>query len=88
MEKFNFEKNIIEAIDMYVQWLAKKGWEKDDCPPKFIVSLNNQDINKQSIMITIDHLGSRFTETLFPQDMRYGYDSIYSQMENMYNRTM
>ena len=44
---------------------------------------------QQYIMITIDHLGSKITEKLFPiQWMEYGYDSAKDQIINMYNQTM
>ena len=86
---WNFDMNIINVLEEYVIILSKEEWKNDSCPPKFIVSLNNEDINNQSIMITIDHLGSKFTERLFPRNgTHYGYDSILSQMINMYNQTM
>lgn len=81
--------NIIQLLEEYVNTMSKEEWKDDKCQPKFIISLNNEDMNNQSIMITIDHLGSKFTENLFPRkETRYGYDSILDQMINMYNRTM
>lgn len=88
-KQFNYNMDIIDVLEEYVITLLKEEWKNDTCPPKFIVSLNNEDINNQSIMITIDHLGSKFTERLFPRNgTHYGYDSILSQMINMYNQTM
>ena len=81
--------DIISVIDEVVRKLEKDNWKEDECPPEFWVSLNNEDMNNQSIMITINHLGYKFTEKLFPRkDMRYGYDSLMSQMINLYNKTM
>lgn len=87
--QFNYNMNIIQTLEEYVIKLSKEEWKEDNCPPKFIVSLNNDDMNNQSIMITIDHLGSKFTEKIFPRKgTEYGYETILDQMINMYNRTM
>lgn len=81
--------DFITIIDEVVQKLAKDNWKEDECPPEFWVSLNNEDMNNQSIMITINHLGYKFTEKLFPRkDTHFGYDSLLNQMINMYNQTM
>ena len=81
--------DIINIIEEKVRKLAKDYWKNDICPPEFLVSLNNEDINNQSIMITINHLGYKFTECLFPRkDTEYGYGSIINQMISMYNQTM
>lgn len=81
--------DIISIIDEVVQKLTKDIWNEDECPPEFWVSLNNEDMNNQSIMITIKHCGFKFTEKLFPRkDTEYGYDSVINQMINMYNQTM
>lgn len=91
-KKYNqvlFGMDIINIIEEYVQKIAKEYWNTDNCPPKFWVSLNNDDMNNQKIMITVYHLGSKFTETLFPRsNTEYGYDSVLNQMISMYNRTM
>ena len=84
-----FGLDIVNIIEEYIQNLVQENWKEDDCPPEFWVSLNNEDIKNQSIMITINHLGSKFTERLFPRDdTQWGYDSVLNQMINMYNRTM
>lgn len=81
--------DVVSIIDEAVQKLAKDGWIEDSCPPEFWVSLNNEDMNNQTIMITINHLGYKFTEKLFPRkDTHYGYGSLRDQMVNMYNQTM
>lgn len=89
--EFLYDKNmnIIDIIDTTVGLIASTYWVEDECPPKFLVSLDNEDFENQRILITIDHLGSKFTETLFPKkDTGYGYEPILNQMINMYNRTM
>lgn len=89
MEVIDMNKNLIELIDNAVQWLAQQRWSRDDCPPKFWVSLNNEDDRNQSILLTISHNGYKFTETLFPRKkMVYGYTSILDHMVELYNRTM
>lgn len=45
--------------------------------------------DEQKIMITVNHLGSKFTKVLFPiTDADFGYDSIKTEMGYLYNRTM
>lgn len=84
-----FGKDIVSIIEEYVQKTAKEYWKNDDCPPKFWVSLNNEDMDNQKIMITVYHLGRKFTENLFPRsNTEYGYNSVSEQMINMYNQTM
>lgn len=91
-KKYNlsaFGLDIISILEERVQEDAKEYWKDDKCPPEFWVSLNNEDPNNQSIMISISHLGCKFTEKLFPRNNTgYGYESILNQMINMYNKTM
>lgn len=84
-----FGKDIVEIIEEKVLHLSKEHWKSDKCPPEFWISLNNENMNNQAIMITINHLGYKFTEKLFPRNnTEYGYDSVLNQMINMYNQTM
>lgn len=91
-KKYNqklFNDNIIKILENKVQELAKEYWFTDTCPPEFWVTLNNEDMNNQKILITINHLDHKITEILFPRnDTHYGYDSVLNQMINMYNQTM
>jgi hypothetical protein len=81
--------DIVSIVEEKVQQWAKEYWDDDSCPPEFWVSLNNEDVNNQSIMISINHLGNKFTERLFPRkNTEYGYGSVINQMINMYNQTM
>lgn len=81
--------DIVNVIEEKVQQWAKDYWEDDSCPPEFWVSLNNEDPDNQSIMISINHLDNKFTERLFPRkNTEYGYGAIINQMINMYNQTM
>jgi hypothetical protein len=81
--------DIVKIIENYVQNEAERHWKGDSCPPEFWVSLDNEDDNKQAILITINHLNVKFTERLFPRTgTHYGYDSVLNQMINMYNQTM
>ena len=84
-----FGLNIVNILEEEVQNLVKEHWKNDDCPPEFWVSLNNEDMDNQTILITINHLGSKFTERLFPRrNTEYGYETVLNQMINMYNQTM
>ena len=88
-DQIAFGLDVVEIIDVKVQSLAQDYWNDDECPPEFWVSLNNEDPDNQSIMITVNHLDHKFTERLFPrQRTEYGYGSVIDQMINMYNRTM
>lgn len=91
-KKYNqqfFNLDIIKIIEEYVQKIAEDHWGDDECSPEFWVSLDNENMNNQSIMITISHLGIKFTEKLFPRkDTEYGYNSISDQMISMYTQTM
>ena len=81
--------DIVNIIEEKVQQWAKEYWNEDECPPEFWVSLNNEDENNQSIMISINHLDIKFTERLFPRkNTEYGYGFVINQMISMYNRTM
>ena len=84
----NKNLDIVGLIDEYVQEVAKETWKEDECPPEFWVSVYGYG-NEQKIMITINHLGSKFTKVLFPiKDADSGYDSIKTEMVYLYNRTM
>lgn len=84
-----FGNNIVNILEEKVQEYVKEHWRDDNCPPEFWVSLNNEDIDNQVILITINHLGSKFTERLFPRrNTEYGYETVLNQMINMYNQTM
>lgn len=85
-----FGLSIIELIEQQIREIVKEEFKDDtDSPPQFIVSLYNEDMNDQSIMITINHCGIKFTEKLFPRkNTEYGYDSVKDQIINMYNQTM
>ena len=81
--------DIVKILEDYVQTKAKEHWKGDSCPPEFWVTLDNEDMNKQKILITINHLNVKFTESLFPRmKTQWGYDSVLNQMVNMYNKTM
>ena len=84
----NQNLDIVGLINEYVQEIAKDNWKVDKCPPEFWVSVCGYG-NEQKIMITVNHLGSKFTEVLFLiKDATYGYDSLLTEMKYLYNRTM
>ena len=60
MEHSKYDKStlgldIVSLIEEKVKEMAKETWDNDDCPPEFLVSLNNEDPNNQSIMIDCNH---------------------------------
>lgn len=85
-----FGLSIVDLIDKQIQKMAKKEFEKDtQSRPEYWVSISNEDMNNQKLMITINHCGIKFTEILFPRKgTEYGYESVLNQMINMYNQTM
>lgn len=81
----------IGLINDYVQKLAAEMFVSDiDCPPTFIVSLKD-DKGTNEIVVTIEHKGVSFTETIFPdksENTEYGYEYLQTTIERMYSRTM
>lgn len=81
----------IGLINDYVQKLAAEMFANDtNCPPTFIVSLKD-DKGFDEIVLTIEHKGASFTETIFPdksENTEYGYNYFQTTIERMYNRTM
>lgn len=92
-DKF-YANNIIETIRSEVDKQFKEHWSKDECQPEFLVSIlfdknirNNK--TEQYIILTCKHLSSVFSRVIFPDDESfYGYESILSVMESLYNQTM
>lgn len=95
MAKIKVSKNClydpIGLINDYVQKLAAEMFVSDiNCPPTFIVSLKD-DKRTDEIVITVEHNGASFTETIFPDksgNTEYGYEYLQNIIERMYNRTM
>ena len=95
MAKIKVSKNRlydpIGLINDYVQKLAAEMFVSDiDCPPTFIVSLKD-DKGTDEIVMTVEHNGVSFTETIFPnksENTEYGYEYLQTAIERMYNRTM
>lgn len=83
--------DIIDVLQDYVDEVAVEYWKSDtSSPPKFWVSLLNDSPNDEQehkIILTIDH-GYKFSKVIFPQKERYGYKTILSDMEFLYNKTM
>ena len=85
-----FGDSIVRLIEKEIHRIARErfSWDKNSFP-EFLVSLDNEDMKNQKLMITINHNGVKFTERLFPRDNTfYGYDSVEDQMINMFNQTM
>lgn len=82
--------DLIGLINDYVQKLAAEMFVDDNCPPTFIVSLKD-DKGADEIVMTVEHDGASFTETIFPdksENTEYGYEYLQTTIERMYNRTM
>ena len=80
---YDFETiSAIDVLQEYVDKVATEHWKSDtSCPPKFWVLLFN-DLSGQNIMLTIDHHGYKFSKVIFL------YDSLFSDIELLYNKTM
>lgn len=82
---------LIGLINDYVQKLAAEMFVSYiNCPPTFIVSLKD-DKGTDEIVMTVEHNGVSFTETVFPDksgNTEYGYEHPQTTIERMYNRTM
>lgn len=81
-------KSLIDVIQDAVDNISKDYWKTDECPPVFVVSqlIKNET---HEILLTIQHLGSSFSKVLFPQiDSNYGYESLLSEMKELYSLTM
>lgn len=82
--------DLIGLINDYVQKLAAEMFVDDICPPTFIVSLKD-DKGTDEIVITIEHNGASFAETIFPdksENTEYCYEYLQNTIERIYNRTM
>ncbi|WP_181349455.1 hypothetical protein [Thalassobacillus sp. CUG 92003] len=80
--------NVIDLIQTEVDRITSEKYKRDECPPVFTVSVL-YEMNTHKIVLTARHLGTTVSEPLFPNfEMKYGYDSIESEMESLYNRTM
>lgn len=87
-DTYNLNLDIIGLLNEYVNEIAKTKWCKDECPPKFVVSIFG-DGEQQKILLTVSHLGYNFSEVIFPKpDATYGYETIEQEMTWLYNRTM
>ena len=88
-KQFNICDDIIYVLTKHIQRITKDKWKSDPCPPKFDIFLDNSILEQQKIIITVEHLGGKFAEILFPRsDALWGYDSIENLMVSMYNKTM
>jgi hypothetical protein len=87
--KMTYNQDITDILQEKVNVISNNYWENDDCKPVFVVSITNEDMSNQKILITVNHLGSRFSYVLFPRDNTYyGYETLEQMMVNMYNQTM
>lgn len=85
-----FCDSILDILQNHINQLVIKNWEWDQqCKPIFYVSIMTDLDKRDNVMLTIDHRGVKFTELLFPRsDAHWGYDSLFDEMEQMFNRTM
>jgi hypothetical protein len=80
---------IIKILQDYVTDFCCENYQGESYPPKFTVSIDNEKIDNQKILLTIENGGRVLTNTVFPrEDSLYGYDKLDKMMINMYNKTM
>ena len=81
--------DIVEILQKYIDNLTKEKYKNDPCLPEFIVSILYEDKDIQKLILTIKHMGQKFSHVLFPiKENQFGYDEIETQIEELYNRTM
>jgi hypothetical protein len=80
---------LVEVLQEKINEIAKEKYKSDECPPKYTVSILYENKTTHKIMLTVQHLGQSFSTILFPQpEMKYGYESLEWEIEQMYNQTM
>lgn len=91
----NCYDDIILTLQKKVNKISKKKWEKDECPPEFIVSNlfvygeDGKKVIEHKIILTVVHRGMGQSIVLYPKlDSNYGYEPLEQEMEHLYNRTM
>lgn len=81
--------DIIELMQIQIDKITAEEWKSDECPPKFVLSVMGYD-EEAKMALTIEHMGYRFTEVIFPcKGIVYNNGfNIYDEMRQLYNRTM
>ena len=81
-------KDIIDIIQSYVDGCSDS-FEDAEFRVSLLQDFGHKDRRCDTILLTISHLHSSFSEVVFPrQDMNYGYKSIENIMDCLYNKTM
>lgn len=81
--------DIIGLMQNEIDKIVNDKFIKDKCKPEFKLSVAGYDEDAK-IILSIDHLGSKFSEVIFPHkgvDYNNGFN-IYDKILNLYNRTM
>jgi len=81
-------KDIIDIVQSYVDDYSKEFGDAEFKVP-LLQDFGHKDRRYDAILLTVSHLQSSFSEVVSPrQGMNYGYESIESVMDSLYNRTM
>lgn len=86
--------DLFDCIQNEVNNIAAEVYSKDECAPKFIVSLlyeqgDSKVDRSHQIILTVLHKGYHFSKIIFPETKNiYGYTNLEETMKYMYNRTM
>ena len=82
-------ESITEILQEKIDKISAREWFNDDCKPEFKLSILYDTEQNQFIVLSIDHLGHSFSKIIFPKkENLYGYDSVLSDMKDLYNQTM
>ena len=85
----SYYASIIDLIQERVDTYIKEAYKSDSCPPQCTISVLMEDLEHHQIILTITHSNQSFSHVLFPRkDSFYGYESIFSLIDNAYNQTM
>lgn len=81
--------DIIDTLQDKINTIANELYKNDNCKPKFYVSIIFEEEYNQKIILTIEHLGVKFSRVLFPvKENFYGYENLVDVVKSLYNQTM
>lgn len=83
-QDFNNMMDVQTLLQKYVDEYVKNCNYDTSCPPKYTVSIGDNEL-----IVTITHNDTSFSEVLFPEkDMTYGVSLIKDRLDSLYARTM
>lgn len=81
--------DIIELMQKEIDKIVEEQYKSDECKPKFSLSVMDYGENAKMVL-SVEHQGLKFSEVIFPHKSicyNNGFN-IYSEIKDLYNRTM